>query len=151
MKLKKASVACLALLSAAGVATAQGAGAARPALPGAAGQAMTCPDPHIDGQLAFIKAELKITDEQAPVWTVFAETFRADKQKKAAACVAAQEQARAMASANLLDSMKVVETRLSDQLDSMRAMEAAIRPLYGMLTRDQKQKADEILKGGPAM
>jgi hypothetical protein len=56
-----------------------------------------------------------------------------------------------MASANLLDSMKLMEARLNEQLDSIRSMEAAIRPLYGMLSKDQKKKADEILKGGPGM
>lgn len=151
MKLQKVSIAFLALLSAASAAMAQDVGVARPANPGAAAQAMACPDPHIEGQLAFIKAELRITDEQAPVWAVFADALRADKQKKAAACLAAQEQNRAMASAPLLDSMRLMETRLTDQLDSIRAMEAAVRPLYGMLTKDQRKKADEILKGGPGM
>ncbi|WP_374545660.1 Spy/CpxP family protein refolding chaperone, partial [Rhodoblastus sp.] len=74
-----------------------------------------------------------------------------DKQRKTASCLAAQEQARTLASANLLDSMRLMETRLTEQLDSLRAMEAAVRPLYGMLTKEQKKKADDILKGAPGM
>src|SRR6516225_6346909 len=31
---------------------------------------------HVEGRLAFIKAELKITDAQAPQWNVFAEAVR---------------------------------------------------------------------------
>jgi hypothetical protein len=152
MKFQRASVALLAIMSAAGVAMAQEAGMPRQANPGGASQAMACAaDQHVDGQLAFIKAELKITEEQAPVWNVFADTFRADKQKKTTSCLAMQEQARTVASANLLDSMKLMETRLTEQLDSIRSMEAAARPLYGMLSKDQKKKADEILKGGPGM
>jgi hypothetical protein len=152
MKLHRASVALLAILATAGLAMAQDAGAPRQTNPAAANQAMACAaDQHVEGQLAFIKAELNITEEQAPVWNVFAETFRADKQKKTASCFAMQEQTRTMASANLLDSMKLMEARLNEQLDSIRSMEAAIRPLYGMLSKDQKKKADEILKGGPGM
>ncbi len=157
MKLRRVSIAILVVLSAVGVAMAQEAGMPRQAGPGVAGPgvanpAMACAaDQHVEGQLAFIKAELRITEEQTPVWDVFAEAFRSDKQRKTASCLAAQEQARTLASANLLDSMRLMETRLTEQLDSLRAMEAAVRPLYGMLTKEQKKKADDILKGAPGM
>ncbi len=149
MKPNVLSMAFFAFLATAGAASAQDAGMA-----GAAGgnAAMACAaDQHIDGQLAYIKAELKITDEQMPSWNVFANTFRANKQKHLAACVQAVKQARAMQSAGLLDSMQIMETRLADQLDSLRAMDAAIRPLYESLSLDQKKAADEILKGGAGM
>jgi LTXXQ motif family protein len=149
MKLNKLSVAFLAFLTTAGAAVAQGAG-----MPGAvaAGAGMACAaDQHIDGQLAFIKAELKVTDEQMPSWNVFANTFRANKEKQAATCAQTLKQMRAMQSANLLDSMKVMETRLADQLESLRAMDAAIRPLYESLSPEQRKKADQILRGGPGM
>jgi hypothetical protein len=156
MKLQKSALALLALVSVGGAAIAQEAGMPRQMTvqpnQGAANPAMACAaDQHVDGQLAFIKAELRITDEQSPVWNVFAEAFRADKQKKTASCLAAQEQARTIASANLLDSMKLMETRLTEQLDSLRAMDAAVRPLYGMLSKEQRKKADEILKGAPGL
>ncbi|WP_298421212.1 Spy/CpxP family protein refolding chaperone [Rhodoblastus sp.] len=152
MNLRKISLTILTILPTAGAALAQEADLARSAGPAAANQAMACQaDQHVDGQLAFIKAELRITQEQEPVWSVFAESFRADKQRKTEACFAAQEQARKMTSASLLDSMKLMETRLSEQLDSLRSMEAAIQPLYGMLSKDQRKKADEILRGGPGM
>ena len=31
---------------------------------------------HIDGRLAFLKTELKITDAQLPLWNVFAQAMR---------------------------------------------------------------------------
>lgn len=152
MKLLKVGITVMTILATADAAMAQEAGMARPAGPGAAYPAMACQaDQHVDGQLAFIKAELNITQEQEPAWGVFAESFRADKQKKMSSCLSDQEQARRLASANLLDSMKVMEMRLSDQLNSLRGMEAAIQPLYGVLSKEQKKKADEILKGAPGM
>lgn len=149
MKPNKLSIAFFAFLATAGAAMAQGAGMA-----GAAGDnaARACAaDQHIDGQLAYIKAELRIIDAQMPSWTVFANTFRANKEKQASACMQAVKQARAMQSAGLLDSMQIMETRLADQLESLRAMDAAIRPLYESLSLEQRKAADEILKGGAGM
>ena len=70
-------------------------------------------DEHIDGQLAYIKAELKITAAQEPQWDVFAESFRQDKEKQARACKAALEQSRSMMSASLPKSMKMMENNLA--------------------------------------
>ncbi len=108
-------------------------------------------DEHIDGQLGYIQAELKITEAQVAQWNVFAEAFRSDKQKQAQACRMAQEQARSMSSAPLPDSMRMAAERLSARLDSLRAMQAAIGPLYASLNAEQKKKADEIMKGAPGM
>ena len=102
---------------------------------------------HIDGQLGYIKEELKITAEQEPQWTVFANTFRAGKEKQGHACKMAQERSRSMLSANLTDSMKMAEDRLTEQLESLRALEAALQPLYAILSKEQKKTADEIMKG----
>jgi hypothetical protein len=119
--------------------------------PGMAGRgAMMCRmDEHIDGQLAYLKAELKITDIQLPQWNIFAQAFRAETEKKAQLCREAMEQARAGASAGLLDSLKMTEDQMAKRLDSLRAMRAAVLPLYSVLTKEQKKTADEIMKNAP--
>lgn len=106
---------------------------------------------HIDGQLGFIQAELKISEAQVPQWNVFAGAFRVDKERQAQLCAAAQEQARSMAAASLPDSMGMVADRLTARLESVRSMQAAIAPLYAILTPEQKKKADEIMKGVSGM
>jgi hypothetical protein len=112
--------------------------------------AMMCRmDEHIDGQLAYLKTELKITDIQTPQWNIFAQAFRAETEKKAQLCKEAMEQARAGASASLLDSLKMTEDQMAKRLDSLRAMRAAVQPLYSILTREQKKTADEIMKSAP--
>jgi LTXXQ motif family protein len=77
--------------------------------PGRNGQgAMMCrTDEHIDGQLAYLQTELKITEAQTPQWNVFANTFRADKEKNARLCKSTEnEQARSkMMSASLPESL----------------------------------------------
>jgi LTXXQ motif family protein len=125
-------------------------------MPGATGRGMSgrgmasCRmDEHIDGQLAYLKTELRITDAQTPQWNVFANTFRADKEKDARLCKSTdnEESRSKMMSASLPDSLEMMAVRLTVRLESLRAMEAAIRPLYSILSKEQKKTADEIMKG----
>jgi hypothetical protein len=106
-------------------------------------------DEHIDGQLAYLQTELKITEAQTPQWNVFANTFRADKEKNARLCKTMEnEESRAkMMSASLPESLGMMAARLTVRLESIRAMEAAIQPLYSILSKEQKKTADEIMKG----
>lgn len=143
MKRNTALLATLAVLTALSAASAQEAGMTNPAGAAAACRAYE----HVDGQLAFIKAELKIAAAQEPQWNVFATAFRADKEKQAQLCRSAQEQNKAMMSASLPESMKMKAERLSEQLESLRTLEAAVQALYSILGRDQKKVADEIMKG----
>lgn len=113
-------------------------------------RAMMCRmDEHIDGQLAYLKTELKITDLQTQQWNIFAQAFRAETEKKAQLCREAVEQARSGGSVNLLDSMKSTEDQMAKRLDSLRAMRAAVQPLYSILTKEQRKTADEIMKNAP--
>jgi hypothetical protein len=113
------------------------------------GMTMCRMDEHIDGQLAYLQTELKITEAQTPQWNVFANTFRADKEKNARLCKSTEnEQARSkMMSASLPESLGMMAARLTVRLESLRAMEAAIEPLYSILSKEQKKTADEIMKG----
>jgi hypothetical protein len=126
--------------------------------PGAGGREMMerqmmcrAADQHIDGQLAYLKTELKITAEQTPQWNVFADAFRADKEKTARLCKSTEnEQTHAMMmSASLPESLEMTAVRLAARLESLRAMEVAVRPLYAILSPAQKKTADEIMKGAP--
>jgi Spy/CpxP family protein refolding chaperone len=152
MSVKKIGIVPIAFVLIAGAAIAQEMRGARTANPGFTEQPALCRvDEHVDGQLGYIKAELKITEAQTAQWNVFADAFRADKEKQAQTCKTVQEQMRSMASAPLPDSMKIMADRLSARLESIRAMYAAIGPLYGSLSQEQKKKADEIMKGVPGM
>lgn len=139
------------------IAAASAAGAQEPGAPYPGGQMTGDPnaacrmDEHIDGQLAYIKAELKITEAQEPQWNVFADSFRDDKEKQARACKAALEQSRAMMSASLPKSMKMMENNLAEKLESLRSMEASVDALYASLSKVQQKAADAIMKGAPGV
>src|SRR5262245_45184860 len=42
---------------------------------------MMNPSQHVEGRLAFLKTELKITDAQAPQWNAYADALRANAQR----------------------------------------------------------------------
>jgi hypothetical protein len=150
MNPNKLNLAAMVLLAASSAAWAQDAGAAAPPIQNATDREAACRmDEHIDGQLAYIKAELKITAAQESQWNVFAGMFREDKEKQAGACKAALEQSRSLMSASLPESMKMMAANLAERLESLRSMEAAVQPLYAMLSTAQKKTADEIMKGAP--
>jgi LTXXQ motif family protein len=139
----------LSLFAGAGSASAQGRDAPA-AYPGMNQRgAMTCRmDEYVDGDLAFLKTELKISEAQMPQWNAFAEAFRSERQKTASLCREAMDQAKEMRSASLPDTLKKAEDQLSGRLDSLRTMEAALGPLYASLSKDQKKTADQIMRGG---
>ena len=147
-RLSKAAVAMVASLIA-GAAIAQEQDVPEAMSPGTPGrQAMCQMDQHIDGDLAYLKAELKITEVQAMQWNIFAQAFRAEREKRARHCKEAMGQAREMRSASLLDTVKMAEDQLALRLDSLRAMKVATQPLYDSLSREQKKTADEVMKVG---
>ena len=109
MSVKKIGIVPIAFVLIAGAAIAQEMRGARPANPGFTEQPALCRvDEHVDGQLGYIKAELEITEAQTAQWNVFADAFRADKEKQAQTCKTVQEQMRSMASAPLPDSTKIM-------------------------------------------
>jgi hypothetical protein len=42
----------------------------------------------------------------------------------------------------------MAEDQLSQRLDSLRTMKAALQPLYASLGKEQKKTADQIMRGG---
>jgi hypothetical protein len=150
MKSSKLVIVSAALLSILGPANAQDTSAMGQGGAATGGHGMMCRAyERVDGQLAFLKTELRITAAQEPQWNVFANIFRTNKEKQFQSCRMAQEQSRSMMSASLPESIKMKEDQLSDQLESLRVLDAALQPLYASLSKEQKRTADEILKGIP--
>lgn len=104
----------------------------------------------IDGRLAFIKAELKISDQQMPLWNVFAGTVRANAK-------AVNERRELMYSARweqkpLPERLDTQEKILASRLEALRKTSIALKPLYAALDDQQKKVADMLLvspMGGP--
>jgi len=109
---------------------------------------------HLEGRLAYLKAELKLTGEQASAWNAFAEGWRAAAQKAAAKCAATDERMD-HSKPQVLNKLSMMENHMVDHLDIVRAQKAAIEPFFTTLSDEQKKIASEtmtsIMKVGMSM
>jgi LTXXQ motif family protein len=103
---------------------------------------------HVEGRIAFLKAELKITDAQLPLWNTFAQAMResATAMQGMRGGMMATSQA-----ATLPEKLDAREKLLVARLDAARKLKAAVEPLYAALSAEQKKTADEIMVGPMGM
>ncbi len=97
---------------------------------------------HVEGRLAFVKAELKIADAQTAQWNAFADAVRATA---AAQRTAMQGTAHATGPATVPETMGRRIAAVTAHLDGMKTVLAAVKPLYAVLSDDQKKVADELM------
>jgi hypothetical protein len=105
------------------------------------------PPRHVEGHLAFYKAELAITDAQQAQWNAFAEAVRAGAKLLAQAGPSAMQ---ADTAGSALDDLQRRVAHLSAQLESLKLIQAAAGPLYAVLSADQKKVADELIAEHPS-
>ncbi len=97
---------------------------------------------HVEGRIAFLRAELKITDAQADVWAAFADALRASSRRLAGAREATGSKSSLPA---LEQRLTAQEQWLNARLESVRAIKAAVGGLYKVLSPAQRESADELL------
>jgi hypothetical protein len=102
---------------------------------------------YIEGRLAFLKTELKITDAQLPLWNAFAQAMRDDSTVQAMP----HPMMEMNKATTLPDKIAARETMLTARLEALRKLKAAADPLYAALTVDQKKTADDIMLGPMGM
>jgi hypothetical protein len=110
------------------------------------GQAMT-PFAHTEGRIAFLKAELVVTDAQTSQWNAFADALRSGAKSMRESMVSMMQTGKLLNAADRTDTMVKM---MSARLESMKSIAAAEKALYAVLTTAQKETADELL-GGPMM
>ena len=105
---------------------------------------------HIDGRLAYLKTELKITDAQESLWDAYANAARDNAQAMTARCTTMMSQGGSKTLA-LPDRLDQHEQFMAAQLDSLRTMNKALKPLYAALSDSQKQVANQLMWGPMGM
>ena len=98
------------------------------------------PADHIEGHIAFLKAELKITPAQEADWDKVAEAMRKDVSESRAADHQYMNQNQPSALDSLNERTYYAELRAQGE----RRFIDAFKPLYGKLSSAQKQSADEL-------
>lgn len=104
--------------------------------------------PMMEGRLAYLKADLGITDAQAAAWDGYVSTVKArgDAMQGMHATMM-----QAMQSGTAMARMDAHTAAMQSMMDSMKALKPATEALYKVLSDDQKKKADMLLGMGCCM
>jgi hypothetical protein len=105
----------------------------------------------IDGRLAFLRTELKITDAQSGVWDEVEKTVRSVAETHNADMLALRQQAQDgdFLKMSLPDRIAFQASHMETRLQEIKAIQGAVDKLYAVLDPEQKKVADEIVL--PAM
>jgi hypothetical protein len=112
---------------------------------GAQGGMMTS---NVEGRIATLKTELKITDTQATQWDHFAEALRASAKSMSGMH---QKMMSSGMRGTLLERLDRQEAMLSAHLTSVKSLKEALQPLYASFSDEQKKVADGMMIGPMGM
>lgn len=101
------------------------------------------PARHIDGRIAYLKAELKITAAQEPAFDRVAQAMRENAQDKAK--LFQQHRADRDKTLNAVERLEARQRFAAMHAQHSERFLAAFKPLYASLSDAQKQAADELL------
>jgi hypothetical protein len=103
---------------------------------------------HIEGRIAALKTDLKITEAQVPLWARFADAMRAAGKSMNGA---SRSMMQPDGTATLPTRLETQEAMLANHLASLKAMKEALDPLYGSFSDEQKKIADGLMIGPMGM
>ena len=109
---------------------------------------MGMPFEHVEGQVAFLKAELRITDAQKPQWDAFANTLRESARTHRSMH---EQMTKGDMPSSWPERLAFQQKSLSARSNSLNELEAAAKPLYASLTEEQRKIADQLLSGPMGM
>ena len=106
----------------------------------------------VEGRLAFMKAELKITEAQTSAWNQLADAIRTAAKhhnERMKAIFAGEEKSKP-----LPERVDAQEQFMSVRLEEIRLIKTSLKTLYAVLSDEQKKEADEMVipmvgMGGP--
>jgi Spy/CpxP family protein refolding chaperone len=98
----------------------------------------------VEGRLAYLKTELKITKAQEGAWKKYSDEAR----KQADSMQAARTAMQGGANANAADRMELHNKLMKSRLEQSEKTAAAFKELYAALTPEQKALADQHPGGG---
>ena len=131
---------------------------------------MMDPSQHIEGRLAFLKTELKITDAQAPQWAAYADAVRANAKRMGqlmdemmssgmmnyGTMMGSQGmmmqgqpgtmmQGQTGAVMSVPDRLNWAERHMAAHMEMLQAIKGPAEDLYAVLSADQKSQADQLM------
>jgi hypothetical protein len=119
------------------------------------------PSQHIEGWLAFLKTELKITDAQAPQWNAYADALRANAKRMGdlmTSMMSSGMMGQGMTNSqgmmmpgqsevgmSLPDRLNLAEQHIKAHMEMLQAIKGPTTQLYAVLSEEQKRTADQLL------
>ena len=120
-------------------------------MPGMPGMDMTMPGmdmaDRVEGRIAFLRAELKITEAQAKAWNAFAQALRENSKKlgETRAMTRGMSPQGGAQPLTLVQRLEQQERWYAARHGGIQAIKTALANLYATLADDQKKAADELM------
>jgi hypothetical protein len=105
---------------------------------------------HVEGRIAFLKAELKIAEDQMSQWNAFADALRANAEM-CATMIQGGMMNQDSVSTSALDRLDRMEMMMSGMLEAVKGTRAALAPLYAVFPEEQRKVADQLIRGPMGM
>lgn len=101
----------------------------------------------IDGRLAFLKTELKITEAQAAAWDSFAQAVRTTAEAHNSQMRSMMDEMRdgGLFKKPLPERLTYQQNMMETHLEQIKTVRSAIDALYAVLDDTQKKSADDIV------
>ena len=98
----------------------------------------------VDGRIAFLKAELGVTEAQKTAWDAYAEATKRNLQSMQGMW---QTMKAAFDAKTPVERLDAHITAMESRLTALKEVKPALAGLYAALSDEQKKKADELLTG----
>jgi len=108
-------------------------------------RAFSLPSERVEARLAYLKTALKITDAQRPQWDAFADVARKQAQDADQRVAQRRGQREEGARPSAIQRLEMRQVRLNAQSQRLGEILTAAKPLYAVLSPEQKQIADGLL------
>ncbi len=99
---------------------------------------------HSEGRVAFLKAELGITDAQQSAWTAYAEALRKNLSNMQGMH---QSMMKAVDAKSAVERLDAHIAGMEGRLASLKEIKTPLAALYAVLSDEQKKKADDLITG----
>jgi hypothetical protein len=101
----------------------------------------------IDGRLAFIKTELKITQAQEAAWNDLATVVRDTSETHNKLMIETHKEMRdgSFFDKPLPERLQIQQSHMEARLEQIKSVREAVDKLYGLLDDNQKKAADDIV------
>ena len=100
----------------------------------------------VEGRIAFLRTELRITEAQTSAWNAFADALRLNAKKLDEVRASMMPRGTGQQQApTIVERLDLQEQWMLARLEGTREIKVALSKLYATLSDDQKKSANELL------